>query len=428
MLLARSLYFLNERQEAYALLRWGRNRYPTEFWIHFELGQRMCQIGGPSAAVDLEEAIGCCRAALALCPTAGPVYNFLGSALRSKNRLDEAIDAFHRAIQLAPKEFHAYYNLAITLLKANRPDEALTVFHRAVEIEPNYAPGYYEVGKALADRKLFVDAKAAYRQAITIYPRFTNAHEQLGNLLLNENQLDEAIVEYHKVLVLDPKCALCHYSLGLALLRRGRFAEAKTSAEKALEYLAPDSSLRPQFMRHRERCERLLSLQARLPDFLAGNATYADSRERVELVNLCKYQSRYATAYRLYREAIAINAIPGDLIFIQRYQAACCAVMAADGQGVDADTLAGTARSRWREQALEWLRTDLDSWRMRLETKMPLNLQALRVNLLQWQREADLNCVRQDEALKKLSAEEQQVWRKFWADVAELLAKVGDMK
>ena len=52
----------------------------------------------------------------------------------------------------------------------------------------------------------------------------------------------------------------------------------------------------------------------------------------------------------------------------------------------------------------------------------------MRDTLEHWQRDTDLAGVRDADALKKLSAEEQEAWRKLWADVAELLKKADNAK
>ncbi len=52
----------------------------------------------------------------------------------------------------------------------------------------------------------------------------------------------------------------------------------------------------------------------------------------------------------------------------------------------------------------------------------------MRATLEHWQRDTDLASVRDADALQKLTAQEQEAWRKLWADVAELLRKARDAK
>jgi len=50
----------------------------------------------------------------------------------------------------------------------------------------------------------------------------------------------------------------------------------------------------------------------------------------------------------------------------------------------------------------------------------------MRATFEHWQRDTDLASVRDAGALQKLTAQEQEAWRKLWADVAELLKKAGN--
>ena len=164
-------------------------------------------------------------------------------------------------------------------------------------------------------------------------------------------------------------------------------------------------------------------------DILSGKAKPADNGERLALLEVCQLQHRHATAVRLYTEAfIADLKLADDLKAAHRYNAAAFAAQAAAGQGMDADKLDDQERSRLRKQALEWLRADLNLWSKRLEDGKPEDRKMMQGTLLHWQDDAGLTTVRDPEALKKLPAEEQEAWRKLWADVAELVKKAGDAK
>jgi hypothetical protein len=52
----------------------------------------------------------------------------------------------------------------------------------------------------------------------------------------------------------------------------------------------------------------------------------------------------------------------------------------------------------------------------------------VRAALAHWQRDTDLAGVRDADALQKLTTQEQEVWRKLWADVTESLKKAGEAK
>jgi len=106
----------------------------------------------------------------------------------------------------------------------------------------------------------------------------------------------------------------------------------------------------------------------------------------------------------------------------RRYDAACYAARAAAGQGADAATLDDTERARWRWQALDWLRADLDAWRGLWDKEPGKARPVVAQKMRHWLRDPDLNGVRGPDALAKLPEAERKEWQRLWADVAALLA------
>src|SRR5262249_61625432 len=68
-----------------------------------------------------------------------------------------------------------------------------------------------------------------------------------------------------------------------------------------------------------------------------------------------------------------------------RYNAACCAALAAAGQGEDAAQLDDQERMRLRQQALDWLRADLALYTRQLESDKPADHAAAQQALRHWQ-------------------------------------------
>jgi hypothetical protein len=139
---------------------------------------------------------------------------------------------------------------------------------------------------------------------------------------------------------------------------------------------------------------------------------------------VCGLKRRLVAAARLYVDAFTADPkLAEDLKAGHRYNAGCFAALAAAGQGTDADKLDGDEQSRLRQQALAWLRADLEQWSRRVEGGTLEDRQAVRATLQHWLRDTALAGVRDADALKKLTAQEQETWRKLWADVAEALKK-----
>jgi hypothetical protein len=128
----------------------------------------------------------------------------------------------------------------------------------------------------------------------------------------------------------------------------------------------------------------------------------------------------------LYADAFqAEPALADDLQARHRYNAACCAALAAGGRGQDAAALAEGERTGLRRQAGTWLGADLAAWRRRVIDGNPRDRADAAAALRHWQGDADLSGVRHPWSLLRLPADEQRQWQKLWADVGALLGKVG---
>src|SRR5262249_46293590 len=132
---------------------------------------------------------------------------------------------------------------------------------------------------------------------------------------------------------------------------------------------------------------------------------------------------RYAAAARFYAGAFAAQPkLAKQFPANARYNAACAAARAANGEGKDAADLDQPERRRWRTPALDWLTAELKACTGRFK-KDPRPDAALAKTLRHWQDDTDLASVRDDKALANLAAEEQSAWRRLWAGVAELQAR-----
>ncbi len=157
-----------------------------------------------------------------------------------------------------------------------------------------------------------------------------------------------------------------------------------------------------------------------LRDLLAGRVQPANNRERLRLITLCKRQHRYVAASRFYNDAFAAEpSLADDVTAGHRYDAACCDLGAAAGHGIDADKLDDHERTRLRQEAIGWLRADLDAWRQQLDntTEYYSTLGTLR----RWQKDADLAGIRDKDAMAKLPAEQRQACQQLWTGVDALL-------
>src|SRR5262249_19228409 len=155
-----------------------------------------------------------------------------------------------------------------------------------------------------------------------------------------------------------------------------------------------------QWVRH---AERLVELDGQLPALLRGEAQPA-AADLLVLADLCARCKRlYAAGARFYREAFAAEPVSADdLQAGHRYRAARAAALAATGQGEDAVPLDDKERSRWRQQALAWLRAELALWAKQLDKDTPEARGAVQKALQSWKGDAAFAGLRDPAAVAQL--------------------------
>jgi eukaryotic-like serine/threonine-protein kinase len=438
----------NDRETALRLVRLAQERQPADFWANFALGQLLYDAHHPAAA------IGYFRVALVLRPDSAVVCNEIGRCLHSSDDLAGAARAYRDAVALDPRFALAHQNLGVALRAQDDIEGAVAALKQAMLLDPTYAsphftlgnilreqsdlPGavaayrkalalngswaevYVNLGMALAGQGDVPGAIASYRQAIGLNPRLANARNNLGNILSSQGHLAEAIAEYRLAIASDANHAEAHCNLGKALQRQGKFAEALDSLKAGHTLGSSRPDWRIQSASSIKQCERLLALDARLPAILQGATQPASATEALEFARLCQYKGFYATAVRFFRQAFdQQRSITDGIRSNARHQAACCAALAGCGQGADVEELSAEARQALREEARAWLRADLAYWtRIMVDSKKAAGAKTTFMN---WQRDADLACVRDEKDLGKLPTDEREKWRQLWAEITELV-------
>lgn len=134
---------------------------------------------------------------------------------------------------------------------------------------------------------------------------------------------------------------------------------------------------------------------------------------------LSRYHHRYLASARFFHEAfskqpeLAVKSM-------DRYTAACAAVLAAAGLGKDAAGLKDEERERWRKQALVWLRADLPALAKALAADPHKAVSDVYPTVSLWQTDGSLATVRDRPELTQRPQAEQDAWQKFWSEVAAL--------
>jgi serine/threonine-protein kinase len=240
---------------------------------------------------------------------------------------------------------------------------------------------------------------------------------------------DEAVAYLRVAIAIDPERPISWIMLGECLERMGDGPGATAAFRRSMECAADPAqwqSVIADALRSRRNLETAFAVARKaftpdpkkpsvpsVPESKSRNN--AAPSEALDLAELNRARMRYATAARFYASALATApGLADDAGRLPRYWAARCAVLAADGQGLEA--AAETERPKLRAQALQWLQAELDSWKTRLRQKPEEQRTAIQHRLRHWQQEADFASVRAA-SLKALPEAEATGWRKFWADV-----------
>jgi hypothetical protein len=93
---------------------------------------------------------------------------------------------------------------------------------------------------------------------------------------------------------------------------------------------------------------------------------------------------------------------------------------------MDAAKLDTKEKSRLRQQALAWLRDNLQECAKQLADADSKTRKYVQQTLKHWQQDPDLASVRGKEALAQLPEAERAAWQQLWADVEKLLQKTQE--
>jgi tetratricopeptide (TPR) repeat protein len=384
------------------------------FHAHLCLGQDYLQQGRfADAEREFEKAV-------AVKPGAPAGHANRGAALAALGRPQEAAAEYRRAVALEPYEGLHHFNLANVLRELGWHDEAMVQYREANVFDPKNALAHNNLGHLLQQLGRLEEALEEYRRAIALDPQGALAYHNLGSVLVGLGRTDEAVAAFHHAIALNPEDAQYRKNLGRLLQEVGRLEEARAAYQKAVELQDPQAG---QLLRD---CDGLLVLRARLPALIAGRDAPANHAERLAFVDLCRQPGtrRYALAVRLYREAFRAdpNLTRGTS---HRFNAAAAAAAAGCGQSAEAAELPETEKAELRQQALSWLRSDLDVLTPYAASAQPRARGVVQQVLRTWQRNADLAGVRDPSALAQLPAAERAAWQQLWREAAAVLAQAS---
>ncbi|MFO0959402.1 MAG: serine/threonine-protein kinase [Isosphaeraceae bacterium] len=388
--------------------------------------------------------------------------NNIGVLLSNAGRAAEALESHERARSIRARlaEGHptvagyqarladSHNNIGLLLSNAGRAAEALESYQRArtifawlaedrpavAEYQARLVTSHNNIGALQRNTGLTAEALESHERARTIgerlvlaYPESPEYASDFGGTLNNvatikmddlrwteaRDLLLEAVSWQKKAVAADARRAKFrrylenHLKNWIVTARRlGLSDEATEVARELSEFRASDPKFAP--------------LDARLEAIRRGESA-KDNAERLSLAQRAYDVRRPDEAAKLWGEALESDPKLAESRKPQhRYNAACAAALAADGQGVDPPD-DGAAKAELRGNALAWLRSERDAWSRILESGQPQAGAVVVQTLQHWKQDADLASIR--DRIEQLPEAERAAWRSLWAEVDELLKK-----
>jgi serine/threonine-protein kinase len=395
-----------------------------------------------------------------------PAHNNLGVVLKARGDWDNAVEEYRLALRIDPGSAPAHCNFAFITAYRGAPGEAIEHFQNALRLDPQCALAHYGLGVVLLfedhlhtawdnhqralrndpknreayDRiyhEAFIHALVHYHRAVDFDPHWAQSPSGLGLSAQDQRRLVEALDQYDQALGSDPELVLAEAARGQVLLAQGRFREAQTATRRCLELLARDShgveptalaGVRRNLPAQLQRCERLLSLEQRLPAILRQEGKPA-AVERLEFAEVCAMKGRYGAAAGLYADAFAAAPqLADDLDAGHRYKAACAAALAGFERDSDTAGLGEEERARWRRRARTWLRSDVATWAQKLDTGAKADRELVQRVSARWWAEPGLAWLYEASVLDGLPPDERQECLALWQDAEAVLRRAQTTK
>jgi serine/threonine-protein kinase len=340
---------------------------------------------------------------------------------------DEAIGFMRAAVAARPESSMAWTNLGVLLQRQGRYKESEAAHRKAIALQPDNPRPYMQLSAPLRDQGRLEEAEQSARKAIVLNPEYGPAYSMLANALVLREKYPEAEAAARNSIRLQPKHPDAYLHLAVALRTRRKYAEAEGEEQKALSLRAGIVSDESMWA-----AREMARLEGKLPEWLQGKAAPTDARELAILSFMAShYEWRFRAVAELCAKSFAdrpdfAEATVNWLSDRPRYFAACCAARASLRDG-DAADLTVEDRTRWRRQAVAWLRQELAFWDKQLASGLPAARSRATKALTLWHTEPWLTAVQRAPDMPTLPPDERADCRKLWDDVDALLRRAkGD--
>jgi serine/threonine protein kinase/tetratricopeptide (TPR) repeat protein len=361
-----------------------------------------------------------------LTPTSADCYYHLGIALAYQQEYDQASEAFEAAIHWAADRGQFYDGVGHALMGKRRYAEASIAYKKAVALEPKNAAYRSKLAAAYCGAGDYAHAEIEGRGAVKIDPGSVEGHIALGDSLFGQARGAEAVPHYEQALAVNKTDGVLQIKLARALLPNGAFAKADAAYTQGIKLLDAESPSRPGAQQEHEQCQRLLALDKQIQAFRDTGTLPKAAKDVFALADVARrYKQHHNMAVTLYSRIFTPEAEPiEELIGDHRFRAALSAVLTAAGKAADLPKGSPGQKSQRRDQALRWLRAELEHCTKASMAGKSEDTPRLIDRIARWMTAKELESVRDPNALAALPADEQMPWRDLWDD-ANLFVKVA---
>ncbi len=169
-LLGSAFQQLKERDAARKVYRIGVERFPDDFSLLYRLGRLLTPAELDSGVRDdMQEAVECYRAALALRPESTVARYYLGRLYTKLDQFDRSIQQFDIALRQRPDDGTFLFHLGANRLRLGQVDPALAILRPLVDRDqPPWLRGWASllVGRCLLARGEVKDALGHFENAV----------------------------------------------------------------------------------------------------------------------------------------------------------------------------------------------------------------------------------------------------------------------
>ncbi|HLX22035.1 MAG TPA: tetratricopeptide repeat protein [Usitatibacter sp.] len=232
--------------------------------------QALLDLGRPAEALEV------LRAAAALDSSNPRVWNNMGLALLTLDRVDESLKAFNHSLSIAPLPA-AHYNVA--RIHHFRDEGKLAFEHarEALRLDPRFFDAHLLLGDLYHKRRDAENTQKSYFTATQIAPNNARVRNAYAEYLSSAGRIEEAREEYRHVARMQP--GDLRAAFGSALLLPAVYRSGEDVDRWRAEYAAGLDALRDSAERFRFRTPRETMLQARWTNFFLAY----QGREDLEL-------------------------------------------------------------------------------------------------------------------------------------------------